>query len=80
MNESFSDWQDNCIGSIEDFRRTISVDKNQNNGFNNLIINQLVTKTVFKKIGLDDCDDVIDRKTRKKTILKYNGTEYIMNS
>lgn len=74
VSEFHGEWDTNCAGEFEDINGVISIDKNKNNGFNNLIIKNKIEQTK----NIPTKDDCIEKKTTKLSniILKYNGKEY----
>ncbi len=69
------EWDTNCVGEFIDEKKILILSSNKTNGFHNLIVkNQItVTKNFEDKNG--GCD-YKEKKTIKKTILKFNGREY----
>ncbi|MDQ1140789.1 hypothetical protein [Pedobacter agri] len=69
------EWDMKCVGEFEQVSSTIIVDKKRKTkNFNDLIINDKITKTINTPVN----EDCIEKETvSSKTLrLKFNGTEY----
>jgi hypothetical protein len=78
MSDSFSEWNDNCKGDFKDFNRVIVIDKEQNNGFNNLIINTIITSSKLRATKNENCEKTITNTKKRTIVFKYNGNDYFI--
>ena len=76
MDESTDEWLEECSGKFRDFERTLEVDKKQQNGFNNLKINETLTNSKLIKVNRDDCSKIVENVKKKSLIIKYDGNKY----
>lgn len=76
MDEAYSDWTEECLGTFKDIERILAIEKKQQNGFNNLKISEVITNSKLKTIKPDDCDKIAVNAKKQSLILKYNGNQY----
>lgn len=76
MDESFGEWEEDCKGEFKDIKRTIVIEKEQQNGLNNLRVNEILTNSTLKLLKTNECEPIIKNNKKKNLILKYNGSEY----
>ena len=68
------EWDSVCDGEFKEENKTLIISKEIKNNFSDIIVSNKITIQKNKLIQ-NDCTEKI-RTFNKKTILKYNGTEY----
>lgn len=81
MREEYGEFEEplyKCDGSFEKTDHVLWFDNNKTNGFNNLKINELITRTKLKGTPRDDCNEVVASTKKSSLTLRYNGKKYVV--
>ncbi|WP_143273659.1 hypothetical protein [Aquimarina sp. MAR_2010_214] len=70
------EWDTDCIGEFIDHKKTLIITASKTNSYYNILAKNKITKTKNYIDKNNDCDSM-EKVTTMKTVLKYNGEEYI---